>query len=204
MQIPSFFYGLYPEVQERCQLVVRQLAQGHSWENTIDTDHLLDTATTPGLLMLHGPTSLYSNVPNFHCYPLWRTIKTTIADGRLPLELEEPIFQASLETAWGTLGLLCYYNANWTAPPHRYQPFLDAVLRFWDTLYAEGARYSTGIEQGEYLHRTSTNIHSLMGDIGVPDAILYTHLTAEGPAAMLRQMQQYKPSAQRKSRSNHS
>ncbi|WP_218082116.1 hypothetical protein [Anthocerotibacter panamensis] len=197
VQVPSCFYGRYSEVKSRCKKAVTALKRGKTWEEAVDTSSMVDTIATPGLIVLDGPSSLVGGTLNFHCYPLLSQVQAAITEKRLLPEVEETIFRASLQTVWGVLGLIAQTNVMWFAILHltpeyhiqplkeRYQPFLDAVLKFWDELYAEGERYTNGSNTGTDLWSNSSNLKYVLANMGVPTELLQAPLPMGGIETLL-------------------
>jgi len=107
------------------------------------------------------------------------------SEGKLPLEIEEQVFTASLQTPWGLLGLLSQTNVIWVYPQQRYQPFLQASILFWDILYQEGNRYSNGSNNGENLWTIHTNLKYVLANLGVSQERLNQPLPSGGLKALL-------------------
>jgi hypothetical protein len=84
----------------------------------------------------------------------------------------------------GVLGLMSHDNGPWVWPRERHQPFLAAVLRFWDEFDAVGPRYYfTGRTEG--LWTMPTNLRYVLANMGVPIETLNAPLPPGGPAALL-------------------
>src|SRR5437763_16109790 len=106
MNIPSALFGRFSSVRSRCRKVLRAVATGETWNDAISADGITDTQRVPGLLVLHGPSPLLGGEPHYHCYLPWSLLGDEKLRGGLPAISEEDVFDASLETDWGTLGLL--------------------------------------------------------------------------------------------------
>lgn len=183
MHIPSSFYGLYRNVKPRCRRIVTKLARGEALNDVIGADDTIDTATQPGMLVLEGPSPLLGGQPHFHCYLLHFQIKEAQFEGRLNADMVEEIFNASLQTEWGVLGLIAYQSTMWFAPPEkwrstRYQPMLKACLQFWDTFEREGERYSGGSNSSKNLWNLPNTIRYILANMGVSKAVLKAPLPA--------------------------
>ncbi|WP_218082115.1 hypothetical protein [Anthocerotibacter panamensis] len=185
MQIPTCFYGRYSEVKSRCKKAVMALKRGKTWEEAVGTSDVLDTVSTPGFLVLDNPGSGLGSELNFHIYPLLPLIRSAIVGERLSPEIEDKVFSDSLQTAWGILGLISRTNTRWVTPPERYQPFLQAALRFWDELYLEGKRYTTGSNSGKDLWATPNNLHYVLANMDMPEELLDIPLPMGGIETLL-------------------
>ena len=184
MQIPSSLYGFYKDVKPRCRKIVTSLVRGQTWDEAVGAQDMIDTADTSGLLVLHGPSPLLGGTPHFQCYLFLTHILDAGSKGRLLPNIEDEVFEASLQTAWGVLGLLSQTNVMWVYPPERHQPFLEACLEFWDTLDREGNRYTNGSNIGQSLWVEHTNIKYVLANMGVSTDVLNSPLPTGGLASV--------------------
>ncbi len=76
----------------------------------------------------------------------------------------------------------------WLTFPERYKPFLKSVLQFWDLLYAEGDRYSGGLENGQNLWSINTNLQYVLANVGVSPAVLKAPLPMGGLESLIQQV----------------
>jgi hypothetical protein len=168
MQIPSFLYGQFKEVKSSCQRIVKRLATGKSWAESLGDFEFLDSEMYPGFLIIDGPSPITIG-NNFHLFCLMREVSSacyreTTPDQfkpaayrkhRITVDKLQPIFEESLQTVWGFSLLLCrqdylflghntedYSLSEWEKL--RYKPFLRASLTYWDQLVEVACRYSTG------------------------------------------------------------
>lgn len=184
MQIPSSFYGLYKDVKFRCRKMVTGLVRGQTWYEVVNSQDTIDTETKSDLIVLHGPNPLLGGSPHFHCYLPLSYVLNASSEGKLPPEIEEEVFEASLQTAWGLLGLLSQTNVMWVYPQKRHQPFLSACIQFWDILVQEGNRYSNGSNTGQSLWTLHTNLKYVLANGGVSTELLNASLPAGGLMAL--------------------
>jgi hypothetical protein len=186
MRLPSVLYGPYREIKPRIRKVVTRLKRGANWDDALGAADTLDTATTPGLLVLNGPSPLLGGTSHFQCYLPLLVVQEVVSQNQLSGALEEPIFQACLQTPWGTLGLFAPANLMWVYPPKRYRPLLQAALRFWDTLDAEDERYTVGSNDGQRLWSIASNLKYVLANVGIPKSTLNSPLPPEGVADLIR------------------
>ena len=189
MLLPAVQYGPWSLVKKRLRTIIAQLKRGKELGEVMTRDGMLDTSDHPGMLVLAG--LVHGSVPSFHCSMPWRKAWDELFDPRaptVPSPIEDAIFEASLQTHWGILGLLSWENRSWLYPTARHEPFLRAALAVWDELDAVGARYYVAV-QGERLWSVPNNLHYVLGNMGVPNEILRTPLPAEGPRALLQYAQ---------------
>ncbi|MDQ2805546.1 MAG: hypothetical protein M3Z04_01295, partial [Chloroflexota bacterium] len=99
--IPQSLYGLQRDVKKTCLRAVTRLRRGATWGELFAADELLDTDTTPGWLVLDGPSPALGGQLHFHVYWPMRAIRESFFDSKLPRELESVIFAAALENTWG-------------------------------------------------------------------------------------------------------
>lgn len=184
MEIPDLFYGRYAEVNARCYRLVRRLARGVAWSEAVD-GQLVDTRDRPGLLVLNGPSPMLGGVAQFQCYLPHFRVRNAVGQRRLSADVEAAVFATSLETAWGFLGLLAPANVMWVNARERYWPLLQAGLRYWSVLDAEGARYSLGMADGQPLWSVPNNLKYVLANLGVPVAALQVPLPPGGLAELI-------------------
>lgn len=192
MQIPTLFYGSQKEVRSRCRKVVNQLATGAKWQEIIEAEGIIDTANVSGLIVLEGPSSLLDAYgSHFHCYSLLDQIRQASNKGQIDFEVEEKAFESSLQTAWGLLGLIASKNTMWFWHPEksyslaqwramRYEPLLTTSLIYWDTLDAEGERYSNGSSTGQNLWSLPSSLKYVLANMGVSTGVLKAPLPPSG------------------------
>jgi hypothetical protein len=169
----------------RSRNLVTGLARGENWDDLVKAAGLTDTAKCPGLLVLNGPSPVLGGASHFHCYLPLFCVKDAVSHGRLGPTVEETVFQISLESVGGILGLVSAANRMWAYPRHRHLLLFHAVCRFWQTLNAEGERYTVGSARGQRLWSVDSNLKYVMANLGVPTAILNAPLPEEGPASLV-------------------
>jgi hypothetical protein len=187
MQLPAIQYGPWSAVKKRMRTVVSQLKRGADLGEVMTRDGMLDTSAHPGMLVLSG--IMTGPASNFHCFLPWMMALDALFDLRTtptsPAPVEDAIFEASLRTPWGVLGLLAYESNSWLIPRTRHEPFLYAVLGAWSELDAVGARYCDSF-YGKPLWSVPNNLHYVLANMGVPTEVLDAPLPAAGPRALLR------------------
>ena len=186
MQLPAIQYGDWKTVKKRMARVVTLLKRGADLVEVMTADGMLDTTTTQGMLVIAGIQ--VGPVPNFHCFAPWKPAFDSFAadeNSDAFATIEDAIFDASLGSSWGVLGLLATENQFWLLPASRHRPLLHAALEVWPELDAVGARYYAAV-QGEPLWSVPNNLHYVMANLGVPTDVLRAPLPPEGPRALLR------------------
>ena len=186
MLLPAIQYGDWQTVKRRMRKVVTQLKRGAGLIEVMTQEGMLDTTEHPGMLVMIK--SATGPVPHFHCFALWRLAWEAFFDVRtepVPGHVADAVFEASLQTPWGILGLLSSDNQPWLYRTERHQPFLYAALSAWDELDAVGPRYFV-VGQGERLWAVHNNLHYVLANMGVPNDVLRAPLPAGGPRALLR------------------
>ena len=101
--MPRLIYGTWKEVKPRIGKVITRLRRGASWAEAMQADKLLDTKTSPGLIILDGPAG--SGGPHFHCFGPMRLVRAAIHDERLPKTAEEALSLKTEELAAGLVAL---------------------------------------------------------------------------------------------------
>jgi hypothetical protein len=185
MTFPTLYFGLYREVLARCRKIITGFAKSHKWcELALATSN---TATSPGLLVLDGPSPLLGGTSHWHCYLLHKLVRDAVLGQRLQATIESEIFAESLQTSWGVLGLLAQANVMWLYPSERHRPLLNSVLGCWDELEAEGPRYSNGSTNGQDLWSVGTNLKFVMARSGVQQAVLQSELSSSDVKSLINQ-----------------
>ena len=187
MLLPAIQYGPWSAVKKRMRTVVSQLKRGNDLGEVMTREGMLDISDYPGMLVLSGIAT--GPAPNFHCFMPWmmawdalfylRTAPTS------PAPVEDTIFEASLRTPWGILGLMAHESNSWLIPRTRHESFLHAVVEAWSELDAVGARYCSSF-YGKPLWSVPNNLHYVLAKMGVPTEILNAPLPADGPRALLQ------------------
>jgi len=172
---PEFEYGIYKDVLAGCRRTVTALSRGKTWEE-VTSGPRVDTRVLPGLIVLHGPSPLLGGTPQFHAFTLHMVIQEASAKGRLQAPAVESVFERSLGSAWGLVGLLAETNVIWAYPQSRRKPLLDACLGFWDELLAEGSRYTSGSSTGGPFWEQNSSLKMVLSNLGVPTSVLNTPL----------------------------
>ena len=186
MLLPAIQYGPWNAVKKRMRTVVSQLKRGKDLGEVMTRDGMLDSSAHPGMLVLGG--IVMGPTPNFHCFTPWMKAWDELFDPHtptVPTPIENAIFETSLRTPWGILGLLAYDNNSWLTPATRHEPFLHAVLAAWSELDAVGERYCNTF-YGRRLWSVHNNLHYVLANMGVPNEILNAPLPPEGPRSLLR------------------
>ena len=170
MKIPSFLYGPYSKVKGVCRRKAKDLRRGASFTELPD-DQWLDTATTPGSIVLDGPSRSFSRqTEQFCCFALAVAISDEW-DGVPWVEERDTIWVAYHEAAmlepWLFLGLLGQQSVSFLDQRQDWlAPFTCAAVKFWPLLVAEGARYTKSVEPKE-LWNLHTNIKFALARLGV-------------------------------------
>lgn len=184
MLLPALTYGHHDDVAARVGRMLTRLRTGEEWADLLLADGTLDPAATPGLLLLDKQEQALAPPQAFHCYLPLALLTEAVDSGSLPAEWEEPVFARSLTSAGALLGLLARANRMWVYPPARHEPFLQAALRHWAELSAEGARYTAGSVHGSDLWSTPNNLRYVLAHHGVPADDLGRPLPAAGPSGL--------------------
>lgn len=196
MQIPRVFYGVYRDVKRETSKVVTQLRKGRDWDEAVSASGFLDTdeirvnrEAVSGFIVLDGPDPMVGGEPHFHIWTLWWQIMER--EETLYTDLMSTVFEKSLTTPWGTLGLVAYKNHFWLYPKARHRPFIRAVRTYWETLDAVGARYTNGRRIGQSLWSLHTDIKYALANLGVPTETLSAPLPPGGFAEIADLTERY-------------
>jgi hypothetical protein len=184
LKLPAHFYGPYQEVKRRNAKIITQLCKGADWMALIEAGGFLDVATTPGFVMVDGPSPLTGGQPHFQIWPLWYQIhgETVSFSGkpRVSKELADEVFERSLTRPWSTLGLVSYRGQHWLRDKHRYQPFLHAVRQYWELFDSIDVRYSGGLQRGTTLWFAGNSVTYVLANLGIPTDVLRAPLPPGG------------------------
>lgn len=189
MLLPAVQYGPSPDVKRRMQRVVDRLVRGEGLIEVMTADGMIDVMGHPGLLLWNGVTR--GSEPNFHVglpwLPLWQALidRRRRKPANVDPRVSDAVFDASLSVPWGVLGLLSYDNWPWVAPRTRFEPFLAAVVRYWDELESVGPRYYAAV-QGARLWSVGNTLQYVLANLGVPTELLRAPLPPDGPRGLLR------------------
>jgi hypothetical protein len=185
VNIPVILHGLYADARTKSRTSLSALRRGQSWEQATEQPGFLDTRTTPGLIIVHGPSPLLNDAPHFHSYLLHSMVRDAYLERKIDKEMESLAFEASLGSAWATLGLMCEPSLGFLYPSSRHRPFLKAVLQFWEVYAAEGARFSDGRDWGIDLWSAQSNLQYVLVNLGVPESVLRSFRPPQHPKQLL-------------------
>jgi hypothetical protein len=189
MELPALFFGLYRDVKRRTSRIINQIPKGADWMALVEADGFLDTATTPGFILLDGPSPLLGGESHFQEWLLWNQMWRKWKEWGD--DVLEPIFQRSLTQPWSTLGLVGGQNTPWFIRKHRYRPFLRAVRQYWPLFDAEGQRYSTGLQTPEPLWALPNTIKYVLANLGIPGDVVRAPLPPGGLAELIDRTEQH-------------
>jgi len=182
MEIPKSLYGLHNDVKKRCTKHVNAIAKGAGFEE-LDFGEVIDvvggsmddlvaevqrTKIVEGLVLLdRGAKGVRDGEQHFRLYPFADGLLTKWTEGSLREETIEQLFTwAGSGTAW-RIG--CVLGEPGSLLCHRFPNLrldvLRSVLRHWPTLIEVGARYATGLFNGD-LWSLATNITRGLGQLG--------------------------------------
>jgi hypothetical protein len=202
MQIPSLLYGDYDSVKKRCRQALKHYMRGQQlFPEALTVDGMVDTADEAGLIVVEGPSPLLGDSVQYHCFVPFYLLASGVnkTDDRLDDAGKEDIFTALIDLPWG---LLCMFSPNamngWLSHAtnatnslsrspdfDRLRRYIQAVLRHWDLLDAQGRRYSDGSNTGDRLWSISTPIKYALANMGVPHELLHQPLPPGGLYALL-------------------
>jgi hypothetical protein len=169
MLIPAMLYGTYPEVRKRVRKAVNQILKGESLASVLETDKMLDTSNTPGIIYLEPPMKHFEKGENFHAFPVGDLVRDPYFDKKYSDEREEQLYQELLMTSWGILTLTPRPNAQlWLRPKNRYPSFLKAALGFLSEFNAIGDRFETTSDIPRSFWEYPHGLFYALANLGVP------------------------------------
>lgn len=183
LRIPSFLYGFYREVRLACGHKLKTLERGASFADIVDS--WLEVDSTPGLLVVEGPSGVPATAPHFHCFALTHTlVETWSRKSSAQLEtLREQWHTRSLAAPWTVLGLLGQDGLLSGLKSAHLPSFLERVIVLWPELHAVGPRYSSWSKEGEPLERVGRTVQTALASQGIPVEAVNA-MTAAGPAPL--------------------
>lgn len=184
LSIPVALAGKSDEVTRRLRPRIKAFLKGEPW-SPLDVDESVDAQSVGGLLVLSGPAPLLTGDPHIQAYLPLSLLTKAVAKEQVSPAREDEAVGASLESAWGLLGVLSPPNLMLALPPGRHRPIFDAAVRFWDELDGVGARYTVGLPQGARLWNLPTNLRYVLARLGVPEARLTEPLPPGGLRALV-------------------
>jgi hypothetical protein len=187
MKIPSMLHGRAAAVNSRARKKAKEIVQ----KNTFDVDFgpLLDTAEVPGLLLL-GPENHYP-LPGeqYHCYALTLAL-TDLGSPSEMLSRVDAWVRWSLSEPWRLLGVADQDSVSALDRDHSLlQPYVEAAVRFWPVLKAEGNSYGPFVNEPGGVWKHMRNLRFALANLGIPADRLQTE-PPDGPAAFLEQINQ--------------
>ena len=187
MKLPRLFYGLYRDVKKRTSKMVTKIRRGNDWLALIEAEGFLDTETTPGLIVMEGPSPLLGGEPHFQTWLMWSQL---LDKESMHSDLCEQVFQQALTRPWSTLGLTAHINQWWFIPRRRFRPFLAAVREYWDIFESAGQRYTYGIQEPLELWKVPNSIQYVLGNLGLDnDEVM--HLPPGGVDELITRTEQH-------------
>lgn len=194
MHIPSLLLGDYAEVRKRCRQAIRRYLRGQQpvWD-ALTVDGMSDTATRPHLISVEGPHYQGRDDTLYRCdMPLSLFVIDTAIDRTL--RVGEDVFTRGLESPWS---VLCMFSGNemnilFNQPEpvrsERLRQYVRAVVRHWEVLDAEGARYAGSFGAKARLWDVAGTLKYALANLGVPpEALMQPLPPVGGPYALLAQ-----------------
>jgi hypothetical protein len=206
MYIPSVFWGEYKEIKLRCRKRAKQFISGMSWEEAIDADNVCDTKSVSGLILLSDWDTSGSY---YHCYAFTRALFDLSSPDNWR-SIKEQVFEASLKSPWGLLGLLSHeVGSSFMSQPRKLlykddnfetcpdddlldawrssyaEPFLDKCLQYWDVLSDEKYHYSLSFGTSPSLWSIPSSLHYILANMGISTEKLRAPLPSGGLAELV-------------------
>ncbi len=183
--IPSIIYGNFENVHQRLSDAIRQFAVGRSWHDALNTQTVISPEEATGFFILNGPAPLLATESHFHAFLPLSLVLEEVRKGKLNEVRKLQAFNASLSTPWGLLGIIAPVNQILVYSPNLHKPILQAAVQWWDCLDALGPRYTLGLREGARLWSVATNLHYILGQIGLSNEQLRMPLPAGGLRAVV-------------------
>lgn len=185
MLIPAVVSGDYATAAREVRKSVTRFRSGSGWNDALGRSGTLSTKDITGLILLNGPNPLLGKDQHIHAYLPLSQLTRAFASGRIRRTRGEEVFQESLTTAAGILGLLAPANQVWVYAPERHELFLNAVRSMWRELAGEGDRYSMGMATGSSLWSLPTNLKFVLARRAIDVPVLNSPLPPGGIDALI-------------------
>jgi hypothetical protein len=185
LDLPAISYGPFADVRQRVSGAIERFAAGEPWHEALAAGDAVTPSTSPGLIVLNGPAPMLASAPHFHAFlPLSLVLEGVQAQKINESRMRQAV-QESLSTPWGLLGILAPVNQMLVYPPALHRPILQGAVRWWDTLDSVGPRYTVGLREGARLWNVTTNLHYVLGQVGLNNEQLRAPLPASGLRAIV-------------------
>jgi hypothetical protein len=186
MKIPGMLYGQTGIVKSRAKRTLKEI--GTRDFQHLDCGPLLDTREVSGLLLVE-PERIQSPGEHFHCYALTVAMFDLVPASEM-LATMDGWMKWSFAEAWRFLGVADQHTTTALYKnPALLVPYVDAAIRFWSELKAEGNRYGPFVNEPKDAWSAMKNLKYSLANLG----IAADDLEAEprgGPAAFLARIAQ--------------
>lgn len=185
LELPAIAYGPFADVRQRVSDAIRRFAAGEPWHEALAAGDAVAPGTSPGLIVLNGPAPMLEAELHFHAFLPLSLVLEGVQARKIDESRKRQAVQESLSTPWGLLSILAPVNQILVYPPELHRPILQAAVRWWDTLDAVGPRYTVGLREGAWLWNVTTNLHYVLGQVGLNNEQLRAPLPAGGLRAII-------------------
>jgi hypothetical protein len=187
MKIPSMLYGRAAAVKSKAKKTLEAVIATREFDR-LDCGPFIETKDTEGLLLVQ-PERFQLPGKHFHCYALTWAIYELIPASEVFATMDAWM-RWSLSDAWRLLGALDDRTANaLNRERSLLVPYVEAVVRFWPELKAEGKRYGPSLGEPEDVWQVMHNLKFALANLGVPAEQLRTE-PPEGPVAFCAELEQ--------------
>ncbi|MCI0435118.1 MAG: hypothetical protein L0271_15975 [Gemmatimonadetes bacterium] len=181
---PGALYGPVDGVRRSVADAIAMYSAGQPWDVGFGTDFVA-VNTAPGLIVMNGPAPMLAGEPHFQAFlPLHVMIERVRKGRSTESRLQEAVLE-SLRSAWSLIGVLAPVNQRVVYPPTMHAPILRAAAHHWDAMVSVGPRYTVGLREGAGLWETVSNLHYVLGQVGVDQRQLRAPLPAAGLRAII-------------------
>jgi hypothetical protein len=183
--LPAIVYGPYRQVRRRVSTALRQFAAGKDWQEALNAESSVSPAARGGLIVLNGPSPLLETDWHFHIFLPLLLLLEGLREGKIDESRKQQAVVESLSTPWGVLGVIAPANQTLVYAPELHRPILRAAIHWWELLDAVGPRYTVGLRNGARLWDVTTNLHYVLGQVGLSNEQLRAPLPAGGLKAIV-------------------
>lgn len=187
MKIPSMLYGRAAVVKSRAKKKLKGIAEKGAFEE-LDCGPCLDTAEVTGLLLV-APERFQLPDEHFHCYALTLAIFDLVPGSRMLATMDAWMTWSLLEP-WRLLGAAEQHTMNALHENRSLlKPYVEAAVRFWPALKAEGKQYGPFMEEPKDVWAVMGNLKYALANLGIDQKELREEPPG-GPAEFLARINQ--------------
>jgi hypothetical protein len=184
MKIPSLFYGHASIAKSRARKLAKLIVKSGDFD-AFELEPCLDTSEVDGLI-LAAPEVTPPWLENFHCYALGSALVNIAGVPDRSILMRDWLLWC-LKEEWRFVFVLGHDSRDGMRTLERslLQQYVDASIRYWPGLVAEGSRFGPSSNDSGDLWDAWTNLKFALANMGVPTKEVIAG-SPEGPAGLLK------------------